>query len=131
MRSGLGGPPRLIERHAELFIQRVYTPYEIEYCSARKAATQHYAARWAGKEAVLKAMGIGWSRGINWHDIEVRSDVNGKPRIALAGGAREMCEKLHIVDLQISIAHCRTHASGFAMAIGRDPSTSNSGDIPF
>ena len=46
---------RMIERHGELFINRVYTSHEIQYCSQRKAATQHYAGRWAAKEAVLKA----------------------------------------------------------------------------
>ena len=48
---------QMIERHGELFINRVYTPHEIHYCSARKASTQHYAGRWAAKEAVLKALG--------------------------------------------------------------------------
>lgn len=121
---------QMIERHGETFLTRIYTPHEIEHCSSRKAATQHYAARWAGKEAVLKAMGIGWSRGIHWHDIEVRSELHGRPRVALGGGAREMCEKLQIADLQISIAHCRTHASGFAIAIGGELPMSD-GDLPF
>ena len=77
---------QMIERHGELFLARVYTPREIEYCSSRKAATQHYAGRWAAKEAVLKALGTGWARGISWQDIEVRNDLGGKPSIALAGG---------------------------------------------
>ena len=54
----------MIEKHEDVFIQRVYTPDEIEYCGARKAATQHYAGRWAAKEAILKAIGTGWSNGI-------------------------------------------------------------------
>ncbi len=53
---------QMIEKHGELFIARVYTEHEIEYCSARKMATQHYAGRWAAKEAVLKALGTGWRR---------------------------------------------------------------------
>ena len=61
---------KMIERHGELFLTRVYTPQEIEYCTARKAATQHYAGRFAAKEAVLKALGTGWTRGIQWRDIE-------------------------------------------------------------
>ena len=66
---------QMIERHGELFITRVYTDIEIEYCTTRKAATQHYAGRWAAKEAVLKALGTGWTRGINWRDIEVRNEM--------------------------------------------------------
>src|SRR2546423_14400401 len=90
---------KMIERHGELFLGRVFTPHEIEYCSARKAATQHYAGRFAAKEAVLKALGTGWARGIHWQDIEVRNDVGGKPRIALGGGARDMGATLGIGEM--------------------------------
>jgi holo-[acyl-carrier protein] synthase len=111
---------QMIERHGELFIGRVYTPWEIEYCTARKAATQHYAGRWAAKEAILKCLGTGWSRGISWTDMEVRNDEAGRPSVRLGGGAREKCEELGIVDLQISISHCRTHATAFAIAMGKE-----------
>lgn len=112
---------QMIERHAELFLRRVYTEYEIGYCSSRAAATQHYAGRWAAKEAVLKAMGTGWSRGIKWVDIEVRNDERGRPTIALGGGAREVCEKLRVGELHISISHCRTFATAYAIACSREP----------
>ena len=111
---------KMIERHGDLFIQRVYTSREIEYCSERKAATQHYAGRWAAKEAVLKAMGTGWVRGISWRDVEVHNSSSGQPAIALAGGAREACEKLGIGQMLISISHCRLHAVAYAIALGKD-----------
>lgn len=111
---------QMIERHGELFLTRVYTPHEIEYCSARKQSTQHYAGRFAAKEAVMKALGTGWTRGVQWRDIEVRNDLGGKPRIALGGGAREMCEQLGIGEMLISISHCRTHATAYALALGRE-----------
>ncbi len=76
---------QMIERHGELFLNRVFTPREIEYCSARRAATQHYAGRWAAKEAILKALGTGWARGIQWRDMEIRNDGAGKPSVALGG----------------------------------------------
>ena len=110
---------QMIERHGELFLARVFTPREIEYCSSRKASTQHYAGRWAAKESVLKAMGTGWTRGISWRDIEVRNDEGGKPSIALGGGAREVCEQLHVAEMLISISHCRSHATAYALAVGR------------
>ncbi len=113
---------QMIERHGELFLTRVYTPREIEYCTARKAATQHYAGRWAAKEAVLKALGTGWSRGISWTDVEVRNDAGGAPRIALAGGARTACERLGIANMLITISHCRSHATAFAIAVGSEQS---------
>lgn len=111
---------KMIERHGELFLTRVFTSHEIEYCTARKAATQHYAGRFAAKEAVLKALGTGWTRGLHWRDIEVRNEMGGKPKIALSGAARELAEKLGIIEMHISISHCRTHATAYALAVGRE-----------
>jgi holo-[acyl-carrier protein] synthase len=109
---------QMIERHGELFLARVYTQHEIEYCSARKAATQHYAGRWAAKEAILKALGTGWAKGIAWTDIEIRNDAGGRPLVRFGGGAREHVERLRIAEMLISISHCRTHAVAFATAVG-------------
>ena len=111
---------QMIERHGELFIDRVYTAAEIEYCRSRKQATQHFAGRWAAKEAIMKAIGTGWRRGISWRDMEVRNNEGGKPTVALRGGARDVVEQLGIADVLISISHCRSHATAFAIAIGRD-----------
>ena len=111
---------QMIERHGELFVTRVYTDHEISYCAARKAATQHYAGRWAAKEAVLKALGTGWRRGISWRDVEVRNDVNGRPSIALRGGARDFVEKSGVREMLISISHCRSHATAYAIALGEE-----------
>lgn len=109
---------QMIERHGELFIQRVYTEHEIAYCSDKKAATQHYAGRWAAKEAVLKALGTGWVQGISWRDVEVRHKRGGAPTIALRGGAREVFERSGITRMHISISHCRSHATAYAVAEG-------------
>jgi len=109
---------QMIERHGELFITRVFTDHEIEYCSARKAATQHYAGRWAAKEAVLKALGTGWRRGISWRDIEIRNDRNGAPMVKLRGGAHDVMQAAHIARLHVSISHCRTFAVAYVVAEG-------------
>lgn len=108
----------MIEKHGELFLNRVFTPHEIEYCSARRAATQHYAGRFAAKEAVLKALGTGWTRGIQWRDIEVRNELGGKPNIELGGGARELCDLQGISRVLITISHCRLFATAYAIAVG-------------
>jgi holo-[acyl-carrier protein] synthase len=108
----------MIERHGELFITRVYTDYEIEYCSARKAATQHYAGRWAAKEAVLKALGTGWRRGIAWRDIEIRNDAKGAPTVKLRGGARDVMNAANIGRMHVSISHCRSFAVAYVVAEG-------------
>jgi holo-[acyl-carrier protein] synthase len=109
---------QMIERHGELFITRVYTDSEIEYCTTRKAATQHYAGRWAAKEAVLKALGTGWRRGIGWRDIEIRNDKNGAPTVKLRGGARDVMEKAGIQTLHVSISHSRSFAVAHVVAEG-------------
>jgi holo-[acyl-carrier protein] synthase len=110
---------RMIERHGELFIDRVYTPEEIRYCQNRKAATQHFTGRWAAKEAILKALGTGWRRGISWRDMEIRNEPGGKPVVAVRGGVKDVVEQLGITEIQVSISHCRSHATAFAVAVGQ------------
>lgn len=109
---------QMIERHGELFIRRVYTEHEIAYCSDKKAATQHYAGRWAAKEAVLKALGTGWAKGISWRDVEIRHKPGGGPVATLHGGARQVLERLEICHMHVSISHCRSHAIAYAIAEG-------------
>jgi holo-[acyl-carrier protein] synthase len=109
---------QMIERHGELFIGRVYTEHEIDYCRRRRASTQHFAGRWAAKEAILKALGTGWIRGISWRDMEVRNEKGGKPTVAFRGGARDVIEMKGIRDVMISISHCRSHATALAIAMG-------------
>ncbi len=111
---------RMIERHGELFIQRVYTPEEVRYCQSRRQSTQHFAARWAAKEAVLKALGISGRRGAAWADVEIRPDDSGRPIVAVRGAVKDVVEQQGVAKLLISIAHCRTHATAYAMALGRE-----------
>ncbi len=113
----------MIERHGELFVGRVYTPLEIEYCRSRRMATQHFAGRWAAKEAVLKALGTGWRKGISWRDIEVRNGPGGRPQAFLAGGTQEIAEAVGIRCMLVSISHCRSHATAYAVALDEVPST--------
>jgi len=115
---------QMIERHGELFLRRVYTDREIEYCSARRAATQHYSGRWAAKEALLKALGTGWSQGIRWRDLEIRNDRKGKPLVIVTGVAGELCEQRGIGEMVVSISHCHSHATAFALALADGQSSS-------
>lgn len=109
---------RMIQRHGELFLNRVYTANEIQYCAPRKAYAQHYAGRWAAKEAVLKTLGTGWARGIKWTDIEMLNRYGGKPEIILHDAAAVVAADLGIVEIKISISHCHQYAVGFATALG-------------
>ncbi len=108
---------RMIQRHGDHFMQRVYTEQEIRYCANRKTADQHFAGRWAAKEAVLKALGTGWISGIAWTDVEVAHAEGGRPIILLHGGAAKVAQKRGIQEIQISITHCKSHAVAFALAV--------------
>jgi holo-[acyl-carrier protein] synthase len=110
---------KMIENHGELFLRRIYTEREIRYCQARKHAIEHFAGRWAAKEAILKAIGTGRSHGIARTDIEVRNGPGGRPQVMVCGRARETAIERGIADIQLAIAHCRTYATAYAMAVGR------------
>jgi holo-[acyl-carrier protein] synthase len=109
---------RMIEEHGELFLGRVYTAREIRYCQARKNAMEHFAGRWAAKEAILKCLGTGWRKGLCWTDLEIRNDFQGAPKVFLCGAAREQAQQMRISDILLSISHCRVYATATALAIG-------------
>ena len=108
---------RMIEQHGELFISRVYTEREVRYCQARKRAVEHFAGRWAAKEAILKCLGSGWRKGLCWTDMEIRNDPSGKPVVLLCGAAKETAQQLRISDVLLSISHCRAYATAHAIAV--------------
>ena len=108
----------MMEKHENAFLNKVYTAREIEYCAPRKAAAQHYAGRWAAKEAILKAMGTGWAKGIRWTDIEIVNEMGGKPYVEISGEAKVICDQLGIHKILISISHTAAFATAFATALG-------------
>ena len=93
------------------FAERVFTEAERAYCESRGAvAAQHYAARFAAKEAALKALQTGWSGGISWQDIEVSAKDSGAPVISFHGRARELYQESGATSAHLSIAHTTEHA---------------------
>jgi len=112
---------RMVQRHGELFLTRVFTDEEIRYCQKRKECYQHFAGRWAAKEAVMKTLGTGWTRGVSWRDIEVTTLKSGRPVVNIHGGAKEFSEKLGIDDVLITISHCRSYATATAIGIRHLP----------
>jgi holo-[acyl-carrier protein] synthase len=108
---------RMIERHGELFLRRVYTDREIRYCQARRRAVEHFAGRWAAKEAIFKCLGTGWKRGLDWTEIEVANSHEGKPEVHLGGATKETAVALRIADILLSISHCRAYATAYALAL--------------
>ncbi len=92
--------------------KRVFTPPELEYCLGRKNRYQHFAGRFAAKEAALKALGTGWQEGIRWQDVEVVPGEKGKPELNFYGRAKEIFEARGARSAFVTI----THASEYAVA---------------
>jgi holo-[acyl-carrier protein] synthase len=120
---------KMIERHGEMFLRRVFTEREIAYCQARKRAMEHFAGRWAAKEAILKSLGTGWANGIAWTDMEIRHDRLGKPHVHVAGAVKEYMLQMRIADILISISHCRAYAVAYALALQQPDERGETGDI--
>src|SRR5579871_3744290 len=79
-----------IQRHGRPFLERVFTPQEIAYCERHRDRAERYAARFAAKEATMKALGTGWRRGVKWTDFEVVRELSGRPGLALHGEAKRI-----------------------------------------
>jgi holo-[acyl-carrier protein] synthase len=108
---------RMIEQHEDLFLRRVFTPREVRYCQARKRSTEHFTGRWAAKEAILKTLGTGWSKGLCWTDMEIRNDRHGAPHVYLSGAAKDRAQTLHITNVLLTLSHCRAYAVAYAIAL--------------
>jgi holo-[acyl-carrier protein] synthase len=117
MIAGLGTDIIEVERVAEKidkdsgFREMVFSPKEIEYCESKANKFEHYAARFAAKEAFLKALGTGWLSGIAFNEIEITHEENGKPRLGLLGQTAKTVDKAGIGSISVSLSHLRLMAS--------------------
>ena len=92
------------EENISLF-ERLFTPGEREYCTARRRSAQHYALRFAAKEAFLKALGTGLRDGLSWQDVEVVNDALGKPELHLSGRSLELFAGKELTAIHLSLSH--------------------------
>jgi holo-[acyl-carrier protein] synthase len=117
MITGIGTDLIEVERVAgkiskeEGFRELVFTPNEIAYCEAKANKFQHYAARFAAKEAFLKAIGTGWISGIAFNEIEITNDGEGKPLLNLIGGTSKFLESRRMGKTWVSLSHLATISS--------------------
>ena len=109
----------MLDKHGEQFLNRVFTDGEVAYCGAKANYLQHYAGRWAAKEAVMKALGTGWAQGVSFPHIEVQTLVSGQPILKLHHGAAEKATEFGIGDVLITISHCRAYATATAIAMAK------------
>lgn len=99
-----------IERFGGRFLHRVFTASEIRYCESKANRAERYAARFAAKEAAMKALGTGWSRGVRWRDIEVSREPGGRPTILFHGKAAEFAARLGATHIALSLSHTTEQA---------------------
>ena len=99
-----------IKRFGGRFTERVFTRDEIRYCESKANKAERYAARFAAKEAGMKAIGTGWSRGVRWRDIEVSRMAGGRPTLAFHNKAAEFAARLGTKQVALSLTHTEQYA---------------------
>ncbi len=103
---------KVVNRYGQQFLDRLFTPSEQEYCLKYRNPIQHYAGRFAAKEAIVKALGTGIRKAVSWTDIEILNDSQGKPQVYLSPEVRT-----HFSDpvIHISISHSKKYATSVAI----------------
>jgi holo-[acyl-carrier protein] synthase len=99
-----------IARFGNRFLHRIFTESEMRYCDSKANRIERYAARFAAKEAAMKAIGTGWNHGVSWRDIEVCRQPGGLPTIAFHGKAAQFAAKLGAVHVALSLSHTKEFA---------------------
>lgn len=111
-----------IEKFDKLFLNKIFTQIELDYCKSKKNKYQHYAARFAAKEAIAKALATGWSKGFRWKDIEIYNEKSGMPNVKLSGNLESFLGEEK--SLKITMSHSEHYVTCFAIIYA------NNGSIP-
>jgi len=101
-----------IDQFGETFLRKIFTEAEIAYCWSRKNPAQHFAARFAAKEAVSKALSTGWAGEFEWKNVEVTNELSGKPNIILHGSTADVLKKSKV---HLSLSHSDSSVAAFAI----------------
>jgi len=109
---------KIVERHGDRFLRRVFSEEELGYCRRCVHPEQRFATRFAAKEAALKALGVGWQSGTRFRDVEVRANQLGAPSIELSGRALEISRALGVKKLHVSLSHDHDYAVAQVVAEG-------------
>jgi holo-[acyl-carrier protein] synthase len=104
-----------VERYGQRFLDRIYTPAEIAYVERKANRFERYAARFAAKEAGMKAIGTGWKRGVRWQDFEVVNLPSGRPTLVLHGEARQIAAGMGVNSVTLSLTHTAAHGMAFVV----------------
>ena len=108
---------QLLDEHADAFLKQVYTDREVRFCNSKRQTTEQYTALWAAKEAVFRALGTTWRRGMNWTDVEIVYDNGGPPHAVVSGATRELMAARGVNHILLTVAFCRSFATATAIAV--------------
>jgi holo-[acyl-carrier protein] synthase len=108
---------QLIDEHTDAFLKQMYTDREVRYCNSKKQTTEQFTALWAAKEAVFRALGTTWRRGMNWRDVEVVCENGGTPHVVVSGPTRELMAARGVNHVLLTMAFCRAFATATAVAV--------------
>ncbi len=113
---------QMVQRWDKRFLDRVFTPIEQSYSLSSRYPYPRFAARFAIKEAVMKAIGTGWRSGVKWTDIELRNEPSGKPIVQLYGKVKHWVDAHGVTDIHASVSHDAEYSIGQVMLIGNKKS---------
>ena len=105
----------LIRQHGAAFLERWFTAREIEYCSGKAVPSRHFAARFAAKEAVVKALPMAWDGPLPWRSIEIVNDRSGAPSVSMSGPIQDSAVRAGVVEIVVSLSHCDEYATATAL----------------
>jgi holo-[acyl-carrier protein] synthase len=103
---------KILDRYQNHFLNRLFTKKEQAYCLAKKEPALHLAGRFAGKEAIVKALGTGFTKGLSWLDFEIIPDLAGRPTVVTSAFVNELFDQ---PSIHLSISHCHEFATAFAI----------------
>jgi holo-[acyl-carrier protein] synthase len=107
-----------LDKFGERFLKRCFLPDEVAYCQSMKFPALHFAARFAAKEAISKAFGTGIGKQLGWRDLEIRKRDTGAPFVALHEKGEHLAHALDVVEIFVSLSHCREYAAAHAVIVG-------------
>jgi holo-[acyl-carrier protein] synthase len=107
----------LMRDRGAAFLERWFTGGEIEYCSGKAMPPQHFAARYAAKEAVLKALPVVWDGPLPWRSIEIVNDPRGVPSVRLSGAILDAATRAGVDEISVSLSHCIEYATAVAVVV--------------
>lgn len=111
---------RAVEKFSRRFLERIFTPGELAYCRCYRRPGACYAARFAAKEAVFKALGTGLARGVRWWEVEVKNLPGGTPEVVLSGKTAALAKERGVHRVFLSLSHSKTEAVAFVILEGKD-----------